>query len=184
VLQGPVPGLYRKANIVSREFQDGSDAPLTAWPGNERARTELYWCQSSEGQTWHEGLANGLSSELKTPEELLLARSLVRATISRLLNNSLRRRLDIRPIVLGSKVNLLELRWELRPFGFDYPLRMYFFENDGTTVALCFRSKVLAGNNAEIRTMQNKDIFDAVELAEGAIQCSFANCVDWRQEIE
>lgn len=147
-------------------------------------QVELFWCQSIEGVTWQDGLAGALRLVSATAEEQVLVRSLVRATVKRLVSGSLTPRLDVRPVVLGDHINLFELRWELRSFGIEHPLRLYFFERGISMFALCFRSKLLQGSNLKIRDTQNTDILTALQIAEVTISKSFRNCVEWSQEIE
>ena len=157
-------------------------ASLTA--SGEHAHLELFWCRSSEGLTWQEGLWKQFPEMSQSDFQLALIEGAVLASLKRLEAGLLKQRQDVRPISLGDQENLFELRWQFAINGELKRLRMYFVENALRAFAVCFRLKMVLETNEQTRLKQNMDIAQARELAQLAMAHSFANCVAWRESIE
>lgn len=150
----------------------------------ENAHLELFWCRSSEGLTWQEGLRTQFPEMNQSDFQLALIEGAVLATLKRFEAGLLKQRQDVRPISLGDQENLFELRWQFAFDGELNRLRMYFVENALRACAVCFRLKMVLETNELTRLKQNMHIAQAKELAQLAMAHSFANCVAWRELIE
>lgn len=126
------------------------------------------WFPSIEGDDVSAGLDRALVALGLTSLDFDRVESQVLGVLDRIGVTAFRRHYEIRKVSLARNTHLYELRFLIPVLTDTLHLRLYLTLNHKASlvVGLCFREKRISGDPESTRELQNRDIAEALALAE------------------